>query len=557
MQCVSAGSAADGPESDGVTHRTPARFLLDASSAPRARALAAAAALVVLWAIVYPRTPDLAAAFYRVDLFRQLGLAVWDEHWYAGHHLVAYSVLFPPLASALGLRVLGCACVLASVALFGQIAADAYGRRGGAAAALFALAAVADVWVGRVAFALGVALALAAFLSFRRGHAGAAGLLAALSAAASPVAAGLLALAGLTQVLVSRSARPALALCVPPALVIGALALLFGEGGFEPFPILSFLPTTLVTCAFAIALPARERALRAGALLYLACCVLALLVHTPVGSNLERYGVLLAGPLLLCARLSSGGSPRGALTLARAFGARGTVALLAWAVWCAWGPVRETVAVAGNPSTSAAYYAPVREFVAQLGGQPVRIEVPLTRSHWEAALLANTVSLARGWEKQLDERYDGVLLGHHLDAASYRRWLAREAVAYVALPDAPLDHSSQGEGRLIRGGLSYLREVSSSAHWKIYAVLGAPPIVSGPGSLTTLAHDAFALRADAPGRFLVRVHFTRYFAVDAGRACVRGAPEGWTEVRVREPGAVTVRARFSLARALGDGGECR
>ncbi len=40
----------------------------------------------------------------------------------------------------------------------------------------------------------------------------------------------------------------------------------------------------------------------------------------------------------------------------------------------------------------------------------MRVEVPLTRSHWEAALMAPTVSLARGWEKQLDERYDGVLL---------------------------------------------------------------------------------------------------------------------------------------------------
>ncbi len=40
----------------------------------------------------------------------------------------------------------------------------------------------------------------------------------------------------------------------------------------------------------------------------------------------------------------------------------------------------------------------------------MRVEVPLTRSHWEAALLAPRVSLARGWEKQLDSRFDRVLL---------------------------------------------------------------------------------------------------------------------------------------------------
>ena len=78
-----------------------------------------------------------------------------------------------------------------------------------------------------------------------------------------------------------------------------------------------------------------------------------------------------------------------------------------------WGPVRETAAVAGNASTSASYYVPVERFVAGVelhGAQPVRVEVPFTRGHWEAAWLAPKVSLARGWEKQLDERYDGVLL---------------------------------------------------------------------------------------------------------------------------------------------------
>ena len=80
------------------------------------------------------------------------------------------------------------------------------------------------------------------------------------------------------------------------------------------------------------------------------------------------------------------------------------IALLGIAVFTVWGPVRETPAVAGNESTSASYYAPVLGFLADHGGALVRVEVPLTRSHWEAALMAPSVSLARGWEKQLDER---------------------------------------------------------------------------------------------------------------------------------------------------------
>jgi hypothetical protein len=209
------------------------------------------------------------------------------------------------------------------------------------------------------------------------------------------------------------------------------------------------------------------------------------------------------------------------------------------------------VAVAGNASTSASYYRPLERFVAAHGGSLVRVEVPFTRGHWEAAWLAPRVSLARGWEKQLDERYDGVLLGKHLTAAAYRGWLDAEAVRYVALPDAPLDPSSAGEGRLIERGLPYLRLVWRTRHWRIYEAQDPTPLALGPGTLSGIGHDRFSLRANAAGRFLVRVRYTRYFTVTAGAACVTEAPGGWTEVSALRPGAVTVAARFSLSRALG------
>jgi hypothetical protein len=221
--------------------------------------------------------------------------------------------------------------------------------------------------------------------------------------------------------------------------------------------------------------------------------------------------------------------------------------------------VRETLAVAGNESTSASYYEPVERFLARVEappGQPVRVEVPLTRSHWEAALLAPSVSLARGWEKQLDSRYDQVLLTPGLDAAAYERWLREQAIAYVALPDTPLDPSSAQEGRLIRRGLPYLREVFASRHWRVYEVLSPTPLLSGPGTLSALGHDSFSLRASRPGDFLVRVRFSRYLTVTRGSGCVGPAPDGWTSVTLRAPGPATVAARFSLARAFGGGASC-
>jgi hypothetical protein len=225
------------------------------------------------------------------------------------------------------------------------------------------------------------------------------------------------------------------------------------------------------------------------------------------------------------------------------------LALSAIAVWALWGPVRETRAVAGNRSTQASYYAPVERFLAGRS-TPVRLEVPLTRSHWESALLAPSVSLARGWEKQLDTRFDRVLLTPGLTAGAYDRWLHEQAVVYVALPDTPLDPSSAQEGRLIRRGLPYLRLLFASAHWRIFAVATPTPLVSGPGRLTTLGHDSFALRASAAGGLLVRVHYTPYFTLARGAGCVKQAPGGWTSVVARAPGTLVVAARFSLSRAF-------
>ena len=74
------------PGSGGVAHRTP----VDLRTARAARApgsgvplglLLFTVALIVVWLVADPRTPDLAAQVYRVNLFEKLGFAVWDEHW--------------------------------------------------------------------------------------------------------------------------------------------------------------------------------------------------------------------------------------------------------------------------------------------------------------------------------------------------------------------------------------------------------------------------------------------------------------------------------------------
>ena len=100
------------PGSGGVAHRTPADLPIPGARLASLAALVLAACLTGAWLLVDPRTPDLAAQVYRAGLFRQLGFAVWDEHWYAGHHLPGYSLLFGALSWLVGVRLLGALAVL-------------------------------------------------------------------------------------------------------------------------------------------------------------------------------------------------------------------------------------------------------------------------------------------------------------------------------------------------------------------------------------------------------------------------------------------------------------
>jgi hypothetical protein len=327
------------------------------------------------------------------------------------------------------------------------------------------------------------------------------------------------------------------------------LEALFPEGGWEPFAASSVTATLAVTLAFLYVVPRTERLLRVGAFVYMGVTALAIL-PTPMGSNIDRYAVLLAGPLALCALGRNGFRQAGRPLAAVALAVAGIV------VWTAWGPVRESTGVIGDPSTSAAFYIPLKRFLATHGGPFERVEVPFTHSHWEAALLAPEYPLARGWERQLDTKNDPIFFQTPLTRSGYDAWLHDNAVSYVALPDVRLDGSSDEEAALIRRGVPYLRRVFASTHWQVFAVRDSAPLVSAPATLAGLDHDSFTLRFVAAGRSLVRVHYTRYWTATTGQGCVSSAPGGWTWVSSKAPGVLRVGARFSLGRALGLQGGC-
>jgi hypothetical protein len=218
---------------------------------------------------------------------------------------------------------------------------------------------------------------------------------------------------------------------------------------------------------------------------------------------------------------------------------------LLWFQWQA--PIRDVRTSAGDPSVSAAYYQPLLSFLGTRPGPPFRVEIPFTRFHWEAYQVAPRFPLARGWERQLDIKYNQLFYGGPLTAATYESWLHRLAVRYVAVPDASLDFSARREVSLIDRGLPYLRLVYRSTHWRVYAVANPTGMVQGPARLSSFGPNSVSIDAQRAGTVLVRVRFSPYWSLGQGSGCV--GPDGqFTKVELRRPGMARLVIRFALGR---------
>ncbi len=540
--------------------------------------------LAVAYLPIRPPAADLAAATYRSDLFTRNGFQLWDNGWYGGHHLPGYSLFAPALGALLTPR--GCLAISAVLAagLFGALARRGFAPVAAqAATAWFAIGFGVELVSGRMPYDLGVAVGLAALLAlagalrFSSSDAGGAGargrsmptrspltrsalrrpvppsrvltavalVLAALTGLTSPVAGAFLALAGVAIALATAAHGRGVAFAAAALIPVLLLQLAFSEGGYEPFAASAFWPALAGTLLVMVLL-AREgqRLLAVGAGLYALALVASYATHTAMGGNAARLGPLVAGPLLVGVLWQ-----RRALLLAVL-----TPLLLYWSVVT---PVRDLVDLVGDPSVHAAYYAPLLdELQSRSGARPLRVEIPLTAAHWESDYVAARFSLARGWERQLDTHYAAPFYAPLLTPAAYLAWLRDNGVDYVALPDVPLDHAGQAEGRLIAGGLPYLVPLWRSIHWRLYAVRGATPLASAPATLTSLRSDGFSLSLSRAATALVRVRYTPYWAILSGRGCVGPAPGGWTAVSTSAPEQVVVGIRFALGRIRATRSRC-
>jgi hypothetical protein len=510
-------------------------------------------AFAVVYLIVEPRSPDLAAHIFRAELFGREGFTIWNGQWYGGHHTPAYSVLSPPLGWLLGPPLMGAISAVSSTIFFTEIARSHWGPRAARLGTLwYGVGSASLLFTNRLPFALGVAFAMAAVLALQREHRLLAPALGALSALSSPVAGLFLLMGGLAHALAARgegapSKRKdgivlSAAALAPPILV----TLAFPEGGYAPFPFSAYLPIPLFAIGCLIVLPRSQRTLRYACVLYGLGASLAVVLPTAMGGNAVRLGALVGGPIIACSL--AGRWRRPVVPLAA------LLALLA--VW-QWSPaVRDIYKAIDDPVAKASYFDPVREYF-RLRGNQRRVEIPFTFGHWEGAEVASEVPLARGWLRQLDTGHNPIFYKDGLDELTYASWLSENAVRYVALPDAKPDSSSYRERALIEGGLPYLKRLATFEHWRIYEVTLPTPIVISQGDanivLEQMSSDELLLRVIEPGDAVVRVRWTPYWLAKGG--CVEREGD-WTRVTADKEGFLRLVTRFSPERMVQRGRRC-
>jgi hypothetical protein len=526
------------------------------------------------------RGTDVAAATYRVSEVRVYGLVLWDSGWYGGNLPLGYSVIFPLVGALIGLVATGVAATFAATWAFDRITVEAWGRRS-AGSWYFGICTMLQVAIGQLPFLTGEAFGLLALYALLKRRVALAAVLAALSALCSPLAAAFLAMACLAWAL-DRADRRRSSLVVAAAalVVVGALGVVFPGTGSFPFP-WGGMVLTLAVCATALLpfVPANP-VIRWGALFYAASTFGSFVIPNPLGGNAPRLAGAVGIPLLAAlvtlrnpagagltpapgvgrstrtrpgagvtsARPGAGASARVRRLAARTGrGALRTTLAVAvvggLAVW-QWAPGLNALSTATvRAASTSAFYRPVLHQILDRSTGPVRVEAVPTRDHWESVYLAPQLSLARGWERQLDIADNPLFYTPGaLTATSYLTWLHDNGVTWVALPRTTLDYAAVAEAALLRRGVPGLRPVWSSARWQLWKVTGGPGLISGPAQLESLGPDRLTLRVDRPAVVTVRVRFTRYWTLaHAGPhpgTCLAVGSDGWTEVKVSHPGQV-------------------
>jgi hypothetical protein len=495
------------------------------------------------------RGADYPAHLLRAELWRETGVSVWNFHWYGGHSTPTYSVIVPPLTALFGaFTVTAVASVLATWWFSAVVLSHTRQPWAVAGLVAFALSATVNVIVGRVPFSVGLAFAMLALYAWHRQRAVVAVGAAALVPLASPVAAVFLAIAGaawLIDALLDRrwGRADAIAAAVAGAalLPLGVLAVSFGSEG--RFPFRGDQAAFSIALIALLAMLARHRAIRVGAIIAAVASIVVFLVPNPLGGNFLRLTQFVVVPLVIVA-LGAARRPRPWVF---------TCLFLVTVGWSVQFGALSAIAWQGDESVHAEYHEPLVDEVGRRNadGNPVgRLEIPFTDNHWEAYFVASEVPFARGWERQLDLERNAVLYDPDLTVEQYRAWLHENAVRWIAIPDVDLDEGGNPEAALIRSGAvdPWLEPVWSNVDWVLYEVVGYQPIVDPPAMLVAERPDAIVLTTPGPATVTVRYTATEGAGISPA-GCV-AVDDEWMRLTLPAAGTYTIastRRRSSRA----------
>ncbi len=488
--------------------------------------VAGAVAAVLAWILFAfgPPGGDAATHLYQSQLVSRNGLQFWDNLWYSGRYsLINYTLLYYPLAVAVGQALVVVASVGAAVAAFARLVRTEWPRLATApvvaATLVFPLAVIAGVYP----FLLGLALGLLMLAAVQAHRIWLASLLALLALAAHVLAFGFVGLFLVAWALADPTwardrgyrviAVVLVVVAVVQLLLLRAFSLPGGRYLFDP----KDLAAILFFCAVGAALSYRQPGMRAMWIffwLYAAVTLVDFAVPNAIGGNMVRLVALAGVPLLLI--------PLGA----RAYRPRwvATVCIVIIAVWQGISPVTEWQASAASPGQYAAFWTPALAFLNAHADPDYRVEVVQSKRYWEAYYIAgHGYAMARGWYRQDDYPTNAVLYNNPT-AATYQAWLRSVGVRYVLLQSGTLDFTANAEAALLRGGTSGLQLVAHTGGWSVYALPAPTPIVTPADAarITRVTPTTIAIQATRPATLTVRVHDTPYWTVQSadGSACV-------------------------------------
>ena len=481
--------------------------------------------------------PDWPAQEFRAWIARHDGLSTYTLRWYSGTALPGYSVLYPVVSLALSPGIVGLASCVAITACAGRFVSGLSTARALLVEAAVGVSVVENLLIGQVPFLLGGAFGAAAVTALLGGKRRVTvAVLATLSTLSSPLA-GLFLLLCLPA-LARRLTLARAAALAPAGLGAIVAGLVGGAGGPFPCPWQTFAGVLAFCGAVLVLLPSGYPGLRTFATCYLVLDLAAFTVPNPVGGNVDRLAKLLAIPFAFYFL------PLAGRTIVTKLGPAAVASIAV--LWPSAPFVSCIVHGASDPSQAPGYYTALDRYLARTLPPGQRVEVPFTREHWEALYVADRVPIARGWERQTDLKYNAVLY-HPLGAARYHRWLADNAVAFVALPTAPKDVGGQAETTLLAHPLDYLVPVWQDRNWQVWRVTSPAPIVSGEASLVEQNAAGLTISFTGPGTAVVRVRASKLWTSRDPGSCIDRTVNGWLTVTSDRPGRVHLKPSLNAS----------